>query len=98
MMLSAASPASVVKCPLVERYHSSSLTRRSSDLVAEPSFAERRALSRLGMAIAAMIKMIATTINISISDKPLAFLLVFFFMISPNFREGEQPLRDWGVG
>jgi hypothetical protein len=30
-----------------------------------------------------MIKMIATTINSSISEKPLVFLLVFFFMISP---------------
>src|SRR5262245_26141840 len=37
---------------------------------AEPSFAERRAASRLGIAIAAIIPMITTTINNSISEKP----------------------------
>src|SRR3954468_7630127 len=37
---------------------------------AEDSFAEILALIRLGMAIAAMTKMIATTINNSISEKP----------------------------
>src|SRR5688572_3407927 len=83
MMLSPASPARFVKFPLVERYSSSPLPIVLIEAVAEPSLAERRALSRLGMAIAAMIKMIATTINSSISEKPLVFLLVFFFMISP---------------
>src|SRR6188474_2810665 len=82
-MLSAANPARSVKLPLVERYSSSPLPIVLIEAVAEPSLADLRALSKLGMAIAAMIKMIATTINSSISEKPLVFLLVFFFMISP---------------
>src|SRR5262245_16808802 len=83
MMLSAARPVKVVKLPLVERYKSSPLPIVLIEAVAEPSLAERRALSRFGMAIAAMIKIIATTINSSINENPLLFLLVFFFMISP---------------
>ena len=82
MMLSAASPARVVKFPLVERYSSSPLPIVLIEAVAEPSLAERRALSRLGMAIAAMIKMIATTINSSISEKPLVFLPLLLHDIS----------------
>ena len=38
--------------------------------MAAASFAETRARSRLGMAIAAMMPMIATTISSSISVKP----------------------------
>ena len=37
---------------------------------AEPSLAERRAASRFGIAIAAMMPMITTTIKSSISEKP----------------------------
>jgi hypothetical protein len=43
------------------------------DDTADASFAAIRARSRFGMAIAAMIRMIATTINNSISEKPLCF-------------------------
>jgi hypothetical protein len=39
-----------------------------------------RARSRFGIAIAAMIKMIATTINNSIKEKPFCFL----FIVSPR--------------
>src|SRR5438874_9792567 len=39
-------------------------------LAADDSLAEMRARSRFGIAIAAMIKMIATTISNSISEKP----------------------------
>jgi hypothetical protein len=40
---------------------------------AEASFAAMRERSRLGIAIAAIIRMIATTINSSMSEKPLDF-------------------------
>src|SRR5260370_27751149 len=54
---------------------------------AEDSFAEMRALSRLGMAMAAMIRMIATTISNSIREKPLCF-----FIRSPWGGAGESTL------
>jgi hypothetical protein len=41
------------------------------EAAADDSLAAIRARSRLGMAIAAMIKIIATTISYSISEKPL---------------------------
>ena len=44
--------------------------------IAEVSFALRRALKRFGMAIAAIIAMIATTIMSSIRVKPLCFFMV----------------------
>src|ERR1700690_4487048 len=43
---------------------------------ADASLAAMYARIRLGMAMAAMIKMIATTINSSISENPLCFLLI----------------------
>src|SRR5208283_4970605 len=42
---------------------------------AEDSFAEMRAFSKFGMAIAAMIRMIATTISNSISENPFCFFI-----------------------
>jgi hypothetical protein len=39
-------------------------------LTADASFAEIRARNRLGIAMAAMIRMIATTINSSMSENP----------------------------
>ncbi len=45
------------------------------EAVADPSLAERLALNRFGIAIAAMIKMIATTINNSINENPLLFFV-----------------------
>jgi len=44
-----------------------------SELTAEASLAAMRARSKFGIAIAAMIKMIATTISNSISEKPFCF-------------------------
>jgi hypothetical protein len=41
-----------------------------SELTAEASFAAMRDRSRFGMAIAAMIRIIATTIKSSIKEKP----------------------------
>src|SRR5208282_279898 len=49
---------------------------------ADASFAAIRDRSRLGIAIAAMIKMIATTISNSISENPFWF----FFIVSPRSR------------
>src|SRR5271170_5777616 len=49
---------------------------------ADASFAAMRDRSRLGIAMAAMIKMIATTISNSISEKPFCFL----FIVSPRSR------------
>jgi hypothetical protein len=40
------------------------------EATADDSFAAMRARSKLGMAMAAMIRMIATTISNSISEKP----------------------------
>jgi hypothetical protein len=49
-----------------------------SEPTAEASFAAMRERSKFGIAIAAMIKMIATTIKSSIREKPFCF-----FMLSP---------------
>ena len=48
-----------------------------SELTADASLAAMRARSKFGMAIAAMIKMIATTISNSISEKPFCFRISF---------------------
>jgi len=46
--------------------------------MAEASFAAWRDFSRLGIAIAAMIPIIATTISNSISENPLSFLIAVY--------------------
>ena len=50
------------------------ITVRMSPIVAD-SFAETRARSKLGIAIAAMMPMIATTISSSIRVKPFCFFI-----------------------
>jgi hypothetical protein len=55
------------------------------EAVADPSLADRRALNKFGIAIAAMIKMIATTINSSINENPLLMFFLFFISKSPFF-------------
>src|SRR5580704_544933 len=52
------------------------------DPTADASLAAMRARSKFGIAMAAMIKIIATTISNSISEKPFCFLLTFD--LSPN--------------
>src|SRR5271156_2319415 len=47
-----------------------------SEPAAEDSLAAMRARSRFGIAMAAMIKIIATTISNSISEKPFCFLFM----------------------
>src|SRR5271155_5656147 len=50
---------------------------------AEDSLAAMRARNRFGMAMEAMIRMIATTISNSISEKPFCFRIIVFLL--PNF-------------
>src|SRR6267143_2496255 len=49
-----------------------------SEAAAEESLAAIRARIRFGIAIAAMIRMMATTISSSISEKPFCFRISFF--------------------
>src|SRR5882724_3462901 len=53
---------------------------RSEDC-AEPSFAARREARRLGIAMAAIMPMIATTMSSSISEKPFWFLFIIFRLL-----------------
>src|SRR5450432_2477594 len=48
------------------------------ELTEDDSLAAIRARSKFGMAIAAMIRMIATTISNSINEKPFCFRISFF--------------------
>src|ERR1044072_8714080 len=51
--------------------------------IAEPSLAARREARRLGIAIAAMMPIIATTMRSSINEKPswrLVFMLIFMLL------------------
>jgi hypothetical protein len=49
-----------------------------SELTADASLAEIRARSKFGIAMAAMIRIIATTIKSSISEKPFCVLRILF--------------------
>src|SRR5690349_19870112 len=60
-----------------------------SELTAEDSLAAMRARNRLGMAMAAMIRIIATTIKSSISENP------FFFFKSFSSLVGARPHDSW---
>src|SRR5580700_6853901 len=57
-----------------------------SEAAADESLAAIRARIRLGIAIAAMIRMIATTISSSISEKPFCCFRIFYFssLLSSN--------------
>jgi hypothetical protein len=54
-------------------------------LAADDSFAAMRARSKFGIAMAAMIRMIATTISNSISEKPFCFRILFSLVSIKNF-------------
>src|SRR5580704_6627937 len=60
------------------------------DATADDSLAAMRARSRLGMAIAAIIRMIATTMSNSISENPFCFLIILRMPQDRNceFRNG----------
>jgi hypothetical protein len=55
-----------------------------TDAAAEESLADMRARMRFGIAMAAMIRMMATTINNSMSEKPFCFRIESSFF-SPAF-------------
>src|SRR5438477_1343648 len=58
------------------------VTSVRTEAAAEDSFAAILARSRFGMAIAAMIKMIATTISNSINEKPFCLRMLLFSLVS----------------
>jgi hypothetical protein len=66
----------------VEAYVISLVLIVRRDPTAEAWFAAIRERSRSGMAIAAMIRMIATTISSSISEKPREFFLITLLLVS----------------
>src|SRR5277367_4211590 len=75
------------------------------EATADDSLAAIRARSRLGIAIAAMIRMMATTISSSISEKPFCFrisifpqafmLLYFEFFLVTNDSVGSNLAFAW---
>src|SRR5262245_5723252 len=62
------------------------------ELTAEDSLAAMRARSKLGIAMAAMIRMIATTINNSINEKPFCFR--FIITLSSYFTQHFKSLSS----
>jgi hypothetical protein len=71
--------ASEYPTPQLEEYVTSAVPIVRTEPTAEDSLAAIFERSKLGMAIAAMIRMIATTIKSSIREKPFCF-----FMLSPS--------------
>src|SRR6266851_7556313 len=63
--------------PVVAWYVASALVSVRIDATAEPSLAARLEASKLGMAMAAIMPIIATTMSNSISEKPSWRLFVF---------------------
>ena len=63
------------------------------ELTEDDSLAAMRARNRLGIAMAAMIKMIATTINNSINENPFCFRIYVFplFRIVGSSHAGALP-------
>src|SRR5712664_2818147 len=63
-------------CGYVVEYVTSAVLMVRREPTAEASFAAIRDRRRLGIAMAAMIKMIATTISSSIREKPFCFFMM----------------------
>src|SRR2546423_15264523 len=61
--------------PLVDWYVACAVPTVRTALIAAASLAAWRDFSKLGIAIAAMMPMMATTINSSISEKPFSFFI-----------------------
>jgi hypothetical protein len=59
----------------VDKYPTAAVLSERIEPTADASLAAMRDRRRLGIAMAAMIRMIATTINSSMSEKPLCFLV-----------------------
>jgi hypothetical protein len=66
-------PAAKPTVGYVELYVTMPVLMVRIDATADDSFAAMRARSKLGIAIAAMIRIMATTINNSIREKPFCF-------------------------
>ena len=67
------------------------VTRGGIELAADDSLAEMRARNKFGMAMAAMIRMIATTISSSISEKPFCLFLIVFRLSEIYANSGHPP-------
>src|SRR5271169_4498141 len=65
-----------------------------SELTADASLAEIRARSKFGIAIAAMIRIIATTIKSSISEKPFCVLRIVFSSPVSSCEPSGGPVRQ----
>src|SRR5437667_12167765 len=74
-------------------YDNSAVLIWRTEAAAEDSFAAILARSRFGIAIAAMIRMIATTISSSISEKPFCFRILIFVLFF-SFRFVDLGLSD----
>src|SRR5438309_4527877 len=59
---------------------------------ADDSLAAMRARSKFGIAIAAIIRMIATTISSSISEKPFCFRISFFPLVRLGLLVMDDPV------
>src|SRR5438874_269967 len=70
----------------VVEYSMLAVTTVRTEAAAEDSFAAILARSRFGMAIAAMIKMIATTISNSINEKPFCLRILILSLFFSVFR------------
>src|ERR1700693_2577173 len=66
-----------------------------SELTADDSLAAMRARSRFGMAIAAIIRIIATTISNSISEKPFCFRISFSPLLPLAGVVSIDPIREY---
>src|SRR5215831_2206025 len=66
-------------------YEISAVLMVRTEPTADASLADIRARIRFGMAIAAMIRMMATTISNSISEKPFCFRISIFPLVSFAF-------------
>src|SRR5262252_6614356 len=71
--------------PYVELYSIAAVFIVRTEPTADASLAAMRERIRLGIAIAAMIKIIATTISNSINEKPFCVLFICFFSPRPEW-------------
>src|SRR5271169_30214 len=72
--------------PHVEENVTCEVTMERTEPTAEASLAAMRARSRFGIAMAAIIKIMATTINNSISEKPFCFFFIVSYLLRLNNR------------
>src|SRR5579871_571599 len=71
-------------------YEISAVLTLRTEPTADASLADIRARIRFGIAMAAMIRMMATTISNSISEKPFCFRMFFFLLADFSSNLPEQ--------